>query len=272
MAGDWIKVQTCTPDKPEVHQMAEALGLDPDAVMGKLIRVWVWADTHTVDGNARSVTRSLLDRISGVTGFADALESAGWLESMSEGVHFTNFDRHNGDTAKTRALTGKRVAKTRSRNDSVTDVKRDCNAVTVTKTLPEKRREEKSNDIYQAIDIVIPLKMQTQEVMQYFRTWMSHLDLNYPDKVPPSNSPQLQMFWQEASRMGPEKFCSAVEYSVGRNWANLHQKDGRQNDKQAGYVAGDKISSVEKQRRSMEAIASRLSGKAERAGDIQADA
>ena len=142
MAGDWIKVQTCTPDKPEVHQMAEMLKIEPDAIVGKLIRIWAWADMHTIDGNAASVTRSLLDRITGVTGFTDALSSVGWLESIADGVHFTNFDRHNGDTAKTRALTGKRVAKNRSKAESVMETKRECNGASVTKSLPEKRREE----------------------------------------------------------------------------------------------------------------------------------
>lgn len=142
MAGDWIEVQTCTPDKPEVHQLAEILEIEPDAIVGKLIRIWAWADMHTVDGNASSVTRSLLDRITNVSGFADALSKVGWLKSMTTGVHFTNFDRHNGETAKTRALTGKRVAKSRSKAESVTEEKRDCNGNSVTNSLPEKRREE----------------------------------------------------------------------------------------------------------------------------------
>ena len=40
MAGDWIKIEENTPDKPEVHKMASILGIDPDAVVGKLVRVW----------------------------------------------------------------------------------------------------------------------------------------------------------------------------------------------------------------------------------------
>jgi hypothetical protein len=131
MAGDWIKVDITTPDKPEVHLIAEHLGIDPDAVTGKLIRIWCWADQQTVDGNARSVTKTLLDRVSGVTGFSEMLVQVGWLEESTSGFCFPNFDRHNGQTAKNRALTGKRVQKSR-------------NAASVTKTLPEieKRREE----------------------------------------------------------------------------------------------------------------------------------
>lgn len=147
MAGDWIKLQTCTPDKPEVYVLADSLNLDPDAVVGKLVRIWCWADAQTIDGNcnAVSVTKSLLDRVTGVTGFAEALVGVGWLEKTDSGFRFPNFDRHNGKTAKTRALGKNRIDSHRSRNDSVTQLSPKCNAPSVTDALPEKRREEKSN-------------------------------------------------------------------------------------------------------------------------------
>ncbi|KAA5547012.1 hypothetical protein FYK55_00920 [Roseiconus nitratireducens] len=128
MAGDWIKVETTTCDKPEVFIIADELGIDPDAVVGKLIRVWIWADQQTFNGNAGSVTRSLLDRLAGVSGFADAMIKCGWLTFNGDGLTFPNFERHNGKTAKTRALTRKRVQNHR-------------NAQSVTDALPEKRRD-----------------------------------------------------------------------------------------------------------------------------------
>ena len=134
MAGDWIKLQKDTPDKPEVLAIASRLGIDPDAVVGKLVRVWSWFDTHTVDGNASCVTFSFLDRITGVTGFAEQMCLIGWLEQSGHDLRLPNFDYHNGETAKKRALTKNRVEKSRSNADS--------NAQSVTKALPEKRREE----------------------------------------------------------------------------------------------------------------------------------
>ena len=70
MAGDWIKCEISTPDKPEIWEIAEAANIDPDAVFGKLFRVWAWFDQHTEKGNAPSVTKKLIDRSVGVTGFA----------------------------------------------------------------------------------------------------------------------------------------------------------------------------------------------------------
>lgn len=115
MAGDWLKVEVATPDKPETLAITAAMGWDdPDLTVGKLFRVWRWFDQQTVDGNAPGVTPALLDRIAGVTGFAEAMHSVGWLEVGECGLTLPNFDRHNGKTAKNRALTARRVAKTRS--------------------------------------------------------------------------------------------------------------------------------------------------------------
>jgi len=135
MAGDWMKIELELPDKPEVHAIAGNLNLDPDAVVGKLIRVWQWFNKHTVDGNAFGVTYSLLDRITGVTGFGEAMMFAGWLEQKDKVLSMPKFDRHTSASAKSRALSNNRVSKHR---------REECNGLTVTKALPEKRREEKN--------------------------------------------------------------------------------------------------------------------------------
>ena len=73
MAGFWIKFDTSTSDKPEVWAIAGSLQIDPDAVVGKLLRVWAWFDDQTENGNAPTVTKALLDRRVSVTGFCDAM-------------------------------------------------------------------------------------------------------------------------------------------------------------------------------------------------------
>ena len=116
MAGDWIKLQKDTPDKPEVLAIASRMDLDPDAVVGKLVRIWSWFDTHTVDGNALSVTYSLLDRLAGVTGFAEQMAFVGWLNQDGHVLSLPNFDFHNGQSAKKRAQ-GKSLSRhVRTRN------------------------------------------------------------------------------------------------------------------------------------------------------------
>ncbi|MBP1129350.1 hypothetical protein JOE25_000893 [Serratia sp. PL17] len=151
MASSWIKVEVITPDKPEVYQLAELLELDPDAVLGKLIRLWSWADQQTIDGNADcnavSVTKSAIDRITFVRGFAEAMLRVGWLALDGEKLIFPNFERHNGNSTKKRALTNRRVANLR---DSQRSEAPNGNAQGVTKKtqkeLPDEEEEEDIKD------------------------------------------------------------------------------------------------------------------------------
>lgn len=129
MAGDWIKVEDTTPDKPEVSRMAEALGVTPEHILGCMVRVWIWADQQSIDGNAVGVSDLALDGIARNAGIASAMRKEGWIVGDGATLSFPNFERHNGETAKKRALTNRRVK--RFRNDS-----------NVTSSLPEKRREE----------------------------------------------------------------------------------------------------------------------------------
>lgn len=140
--SEWIKFDKATPDKPEVHEIAAALALDPDAVVGKALRVWSWFDTHTEDGNAPVTVCALLDRLTGVTGFVAAMQNAGWIHEAGGFLCLPHFDRHLGKTAKTRALTAQRVAK--SRNVTHAPLQETHHTVTssVTESLPEKKRKE----------------------------------------------------------------------------------------------------------------------------------
>jgi len=49
-----------------------------------------------------------IDRHVGVAGFGSAMQEVGWLLVDDNGVLFPNFDRHNGTSAKSRALTTER--------------------------------------------------------------------------------------------------------------------------------------------------------------------
>lgn len=134
-------------DKPEVHQIAAKLELDPDIVVGKLIRVWAWFDKQTTDGNARSVNAALVNRLASHNGFAEAMSEAGWLDESKTGLKMPNFDRWNGKSAKKRALAVRRVQRWRDA---------DVNAGSVTKSLPEveKRREQQGASAFALPDWV----------------------------------------------------------------------------------------------------------------------
>ena len=125
MAGDWLKIEANTPDKPEVFDIAAQLKISTPEALGRLFLVWRLFDKETEDGNAATVTSAYVDHVAGVTGFADAMRAVGWLsggEGGKHGISLPNFDLHNGKTSKSRALTARRVAthKKRSSNGEVT--------------------------------------------------------------------------------------------------------------------------------------------------------
>ena len=55
MSGEWIKMRLDLASDPAVIRIRRSLGLDVDAVVGKLHRLWSWADAHTVDGGRQRI-------------------------------------------------------------------------------------------------------------------------------------------------------------------------------------------------------------------------
>lgn len=132
MAGEWIKLTHESPDKPEIVELAGILNIDHDAAFGKCVRLWIWVDQQSVDGNDFIVTPAFIDRLTNCPGFSQGLLKVGWLKARNGKFSIPNFDRHNGQTAKGRALTKDRV-------------KRHRNAHFVTHPLPEGEGEELKN-------------------------------------------------------------------------------------------------------------------------------
>lgn len=157
MSESWIKIEKCTPDKPEIFEMGVILGIDPDAVLGKLIRAWSWMDSNSEDGHINTVTGVLLDRIVMLPGFSDALKEVGWLTESD----IPNFDRHLGENAKKRAKDAERKRKSRlSSKESPKKI--------VTKPATDKIREDKSKDIKKTSGPKRFKKPTIEELFKYF--------------------------------------------------------------------------------------------------------
>ena len=233
MAGDWIKFEHVTPDKPEVWKIADILGIDADAVVGKLVRIWIWADQQTTDGNAGSVTSAMLDRISGVTGFVAAMTKAGWLEQSEGGFRFVNFDRHNGETAKQRALTAKRVQKHRAKGTDAAPPADNSNAGSVTPPLSEKNTGEKIDSsggarAKDADQLFIPTAVDIPKCHEAFNAWCDYLEKSGLDvQSPRLNTIQAQMIWRNAHRLGADKWIKCVELSIRNGYKQIVQNPDR---------------------------------------------
>lgn len=149
MSGSWIKWVKGLATKREVLIMSAELKLDRHEVAGRLMTLWEWCDDNLsskdVDnnGNAKVTLGSLpeitIDAVTGVSGFAAAMSNAGWLKTVQGNAVFPNFGRHNGETAKTRALTASRVAKHKAHGNANANAR--GVSVTVRRALP---KEDKS--------------------------------------------------------------------------------------------------------------------------------
>jgi len=218
MAGFWIKFDTSTPDKPEVWAIAEQLSMDPDAVVGKLLRVWAWFDDHTEKGNAPSVTKALLDRRVGVSGFCSAMVSAGWLVESDGVLTIPNFDRHNGATAKSRGLTAKRVAKHKTGNASGNAK---GNGASVTKALPraEQSRAEVSHTH-------TPAKRETAfvppELAEAWNRWQEFTLATQGKSIPDIQAEAILM---DLSRRGADKANRDIEFSIVKGAKTILDSD-----------------------------------------------
>lgn len=148
--ANWIKMRVDLADDPAVIGIAAALQVDEDTVVGKLHRIWSWFDGQTIDGNAPRVTAAWIDRRISCPGFAAAMIDVGWLQANDNGLSLPEFDRHNGETGKARAVTAKRVANhKRASKDSGHSGNAvgnaTGNAATVTNRVPRIEREKNKN-------------------------------------------------------------------------------------------------------------------------------
>ena len=112
----WIKVRTNLSDDPSVWEIADALNMDAFAVIGRLHSMWAWFDGQaTADDPWVYVTSTAMDRRLACAGWCAAVAAAGWLLIDGNRLGIPNFDRHNGQSAKDRALTQARQFKHRDR-------------------------------------------------------------------------------------------------------------------------------------------------------------
>jgi hypothetical protein len=207
MAGDWLKVEKDTPDKPEILALASLLSMTSDEAFGKCFRLWRWADSHLLDGNATCVTSSAIDALVGRHGFADALLEVGWLQARNGSLAIPNFDRHISQSAKQRALTAKRVSQHKRRNG---------NGEVTAGALP---REEKRRD--KETPTPFPDCLDTERFRVAWSEWKAHrLEIRKPLK-PTQARKQLAML----ADIGEQRAVVMIAHTIEKGWQGLREPD-----------------------------------------------
>lgn len=112
----WIKVEKQTAHKTEIIRIANSLQISTREAFGACVIFWLWADGETEDGYLPGCTNQVVDRVVGLEGFAEALIVVRWLEQDTSGLLIPNFTRHNGESAKKRAMAAERQRRWRDKN------------------------------------------------------------------------------------------------------------------------------------------------------------
>lgn len=174
---DWIKINTALPRSPKVVRLASLMGVSEREALGLALEWFCWLDSATADGST-GLHADEIDRVftchatcvTGVSRFCDALAQIGWIFEDENGIICaSDFDQHNGESAKKRAQATKRQNAKRAKE-------RHANSVTgVSRKQRDQRREEK---IYKKEDSIesskkpqkegkIPLPETSDEVLTY---------------------------------------------------------------------------------------------------------
>jgi len=104
MAGHWIHWEKGLVHKPEVIRIARALKCTPQHAAACCMMVWEWAENSTTDGIVPGITPPDVSFAAGVPGIGEAMLEVGWIVDTGDGIAFPNWERHNSDPSKQRAL------------------------------------------------------------------------------------------------------------------------------------------------------------------------
>lgn len=166
MPANWIKIETHLPSKPEVLKLSRVVGQNRYEVSGRLMVVWAWFDQITASGQLCGVSLADIDEIAGCQGFAAAMLQVGWLAGEDGAMQVPNWERHNGNSAKARALEAE-AKRLRRMSDNVSD---NCQTISRDNVRPEESRGEKTR-VEESKSLVDPIdREKPQPVKQSARS------------------------------------------------------------------------------------------------------
>lgn len=144
--GSWIRLRHDLIDAPEIRRLAKACRVTKDDVYGKLFRTWSWFDRHSFNGAVEGADLEAVDELVGLDGFASALVSVGWLASNDRGIVIPNWERHNSESAKERALAAVRQERARAKPPGGDSSRSERDTAATVRHAPSVTREEKKRE------------------------------------------------------------------------------------------------------------------------------
>lgn len=223
MAAGWIKMRVDLHAHPKVVRISSALTADRLRVVGALLVVWSVFDAHTETGRLEGYTLDAMDSVIGWPGFCAAMRDAGWLtDDNGQAIEMPDFERHNGESAKRRAMEAERKRSARTSADR-TDSVRKMSAATADKkrTREEKRREE---NIQTEEARPAPLPFTSEQFTEAWANWEKHRsEIKKPIK-PTMREAQLA----ELAAMGEARAIAALRFTIAKGWQGIREPDALQ--------------------------------------------
>jgi hypothetical protein len=252
VAGDWIKMRHDLTDDPAVVRIADILQVDEDLVIGKLHRLWSWADRQTADGTTTGISKAWIDRHVRCPGFAEAMCSVKWLIADGDSISFPSFEKHNGESAKRRSRDAIRQRVSRKTRDNEPDKSqrpvhdlshKKCDNVVTNSghltdksvTREEKRKEEKKESKepplppetggevrsgkFEPRTVAIPQTLDVPEFRDAWQRWCQHRAERKPKLTPESVSQQLR----DLASWGLQKALVAIDTAIRSGWQGLFE-------------------------------------------------
>lgn len=115
MAGDWIKVEKVTPDKPEMRIIARVCGVSRAEAFLAWFRLWCHFDDMIENGFLEGFTIEDADEMGRLPKLGEALRQTGWVIFEDHGCTVNKWQKHNGASAKIRAEDARRKQESRER-------------------------------------------------------------------------------------------------------------------------------------------------------------
>lgn len=199
-------------EDPAVIEMADAMDVREEVIVGYLHKIWSWASRQCHAGSVTGVTLVSLGRVTGLSGFPELMRDAGWIEEKAENgkpvVTFPNWDRWLGQSAKKRLNAAERKREERKKSPDVTKMshhKRDKSVTT-----GEERRGENNNSLSLA-----------KGFENEWTRWC-----NFRESIDGRrNAISEEQTLMELSRRGPEKAKRDIEFSILKSARSILDSD-----------------------------------------------
>ena len=219
MSG-WVKVEKSLKDDPRVMRLASRMRNESVApgdacallVVGALVHLWWYADTHIRADNTLDVGFSEIDAMLGLPGFCK-LMPGDWIKELDENrVELPNFQEHNGVEAKKRALSQKRMQRMRDAR-SVTGASTKASPdqdQTKTKKRPRPEKRGSGGDSKTPVTYPIGLDAAAWQRWNGYRKQIGK----------PLKPASLQAAVDELVRFGSDQ-AAVVQQSIAHGWQGL---------------------------------------------------